>query len=293
MGGYSGPDAGLWPLFQKFVGDHADRIRGLIATRGTQTNEVRRAALLYPAVALAAEQAKAPIGLLEVGCSAGLLLDLDRYGYRYRFGQADQVSAGPAKAKVVLDCPLELEPGTIPPRLPRKLAIAAKIGLDADPIDVTDEESAAWLEACVWADQPERQRLLLSAIRARPKPGPELIAGDAIDDLPAAAARIDPGTPLVIMTSNVLAHLEADRRPAFVAALAELAAQRPLWWVSHDLYEAALEYVLPGRDDLRTVGDDKPFFGVLGLTSWTDGEPQARALATTNMHGRQLSWLES
>ena len=58
-------------MFRTFVLDRAEPIRHLIATHTTQTNEVRRAALLYPAVALAAKQVKGPIGLLEVGTSAG------------------------------------------------------------------------------------------------------------------------------------------------------------------------------------------------------------------------------
>src|ERR1044072_9322544 len=76
LGGPYGPDGGTWPSFRTFVLERAGRVRDLIATRITQTNEVRRAALLYPAVTMAATQAGKPVGLLEVGASAGLLLGL-------------------------------------------------------------------------------------------------------------------------------------------------------------------------------------------------------------------------
>ena len=46
LGGSYGPDGGTWPLFRSFVLDRADRVRVLIANHVTQTNEVRRAALL-------------------------------------------------------------------------------------------------------------------------------------------------------------------------------------------------------------------------------------------------------
>ncbi|RZS44244.1 hypothetical protein EV193_101119 [Herbihabitans rhizosphaerae] len=289
LAGSSGPDNGLWPTFRTFVLERAERIREIVATRHTQTNEVNRAALLYPAVAAAAKQAKAPVGLLEVGCSAGLLLDLDRYGYRYQTEDAGQVAAGPAKSAVGLHCALELAPGATMPALPKKLAVAAKVGLDRAPVDLDDEEEAAWLEACVWGDQPERLRLLLTAARAR-KSAPELVRGDAVDDLAGTAARIDDGVPLVVLTSNTLTYLSPERRADFVAALGKLAGDRPLWWVSHESYPAALEVVLPGRADL-TPDVGAPAFGVLGLTAWRDGEPVARALAKTNLHGRRMEWL--
>jgi hypothetical protein len=287
LGGTSGPDGRTWSLFRAFLLERADRVRELVATRTTQTNEVRRAAVLYPAVALAAAGGK--IGLLEVGCSGGLLLGLDRYGYRYQTEQADQLVVGPAKAAVVLHCALELGPGAALPKLPKKLAVAARVGLDRAPVDLADEDELAWLEACVWADQPERIRLLRAGAAAQRRDPPELVTGDAVTDLAAAADRVPAELPLVVLTSNVLGYLESDRRAEFLAALVELAARRPLWWVSHEGYEVALERVLPGRDDLRF--DGVTAHGVVGVTRWRDGEPEARALARTALHGQRLEWL--
>ena len=34
--------------------------------------------------------------------------------------------------------------------------IVARIGVDLDPLDVTDADDARWLRACLWPDQPER-----------------------------------------------------------------------------------------------------------------------------------------
>jgi hypothetical protein len=290
LGGSYGPDAGLWPLFRAFVLERADRVRELIATHVTQTNEVRRAALLYPAVTLAAKQAGKPVGLLEVGASAGLLLGMDTYAYRYQTQQAGQVAAGPARSAVGLHCALALAPGATLPPIPKKLVTAAKIGLDPRPVDLADEEQYAWLEACIWPDQPERLRLFGAAANAQRKAPPELVTGDAVDDLPAVADRIPADVPLVVLTSNVLWLFPQERRQAFVAALASLAANRPLWWVSQEGYTAGLDLVLPGRDDLRP-GEHEQTFGVLGLVHWTDGEPTATALAKTAWHGERMEWL--
>lgn len=290
LGGTYGPDAATWPLFRTFVLERADRVRKLIATHVTQTNEVRRAASLYPAVTLAAKQAGKPIGLLEVGTSGGLLLGMDTFGYRYQTEQAGQLVAGPARAAVGLHCALALAPGATLPPIPKKLAIAARIGMDARPVDLTDEEQYAWLEACIWPDQPERLRLFGAAAAAQRKSPPELVAGDAVDDLPAVAARIPADVPLIVLTSHVLWLFSDERRRAFVDALAALAATRPLWWVSQEGYRGGLQTVLPGRDDLVAAEGEKSF-GVLGLVRWVDGEPAATALAKTAPHGERMEWL--
>lgn len=290
MGGTYGLDGGTWPLFRSFVVERSEKIRALIAAHTTQVNEVRRAALLYPAVALAAKQAKAPVGLLEVGCAAGLLLDLDRYAYRYQTEQAGQIVAGPAKTALGLHCALEVAPGATLPAVPKKLAVATKVGLDRNPVDLADEDAAAWLEACIWADQPERQRLFSTAAAMQHKNPPELVEGDAVADLAEAASRIPADVPLVVITCNVLSYLPADARAAFVEALAALAKTRPLWWVSNEGYAAALTYVLPGRDELVTA-ESETALGVLGLATWVEGRPEAVALARTSPHGERLLWL--
>jgi hypothetical protein len=286
LGGFDGVDSETWPLFRSFLLERAEKARSLIATRYTQTNEVRRAALLYPAVARAAKEAGGKVSLLEVGCSAGLLLGLDRFGYRYQCDGGEQLTAGPAKAAVGLHCALDLAPGAVAPKLPKKLAVVARAGLDRAPVDVSDEDELAWLEACVWADQPDRIRLLRTAAAEQARHRPPLIAGDGVDDLASAAATLAPETPLVVLTSHVLAYFPADRRAAFVEALAALAASRPVWWVSEEFYGAALEGVLPGRSDL--VGNG---LATLGVVRWDDGKPEAHALARTAPHGQRMTWL--
>jgi hypothetical protein len=284
LGGFDGVDSETWPLFRSFLLERADRARELIASRYTQTNEVRRAALVYPAVARAAREAGGKVSLLEVGCSAGLLLGLDRFGYRYQCDGGEQLAAGPAKAAVGLHCALDLATGAVAPKLPKKLSLTARAGLDREPVDLSDEDELAWLEACVWADQPDRIRLLRTAAAEQAKHRPTLITGDGVDDLAAAAATSE--GPLVVLTSHTLAYFPAERRAEFLAQLGSLAASRPLWWVSEEFYGAGLDQVLPGRTDLTGDGP-----ATLGFVRWEDGKAEAHALARTAPHGQRMTWL--
>jgi hypothetical protein len=288
VGGANGVDGQVWRTFREFVMDRADRMRELVATRHTQTNEVMRTALVYPALTMAAREAGGPIGLLEVGCSAGLLLGADTYGYRYQLGEADQINAGPVRSPLVLSTDLELADGVRKPKIPKKLNVSAKVGLDRAPVDVGDDDELAWLEACIWADQPERlRRFGLAANMLRRKP-PELVAGDAIDDLAAAAGRVPEHLPLVALTSHVLAYLNEQRRADFVAALEELAARRPVWWVTQEAHGAGVGLVT-GADPAPPA--DGPLICSLGLVRFTGGRADGELLAHTTGHGDRMKWL--
>lgn len=288
LGGFDGVDGSTWPLFREFVLERADKVRAIVGERRIETNEVGRAAALYPAAAIAAKQAGGKVALLEVGCGGGLLLGLDKFGYRYQCDGGEQLLAGSPKAAVGLHCALDLATDATVPKLPKKLTAGAKVGLDQAPIDVSDEDELAWLEACVWADQLDRIRLLRTAATAQLKDRPELVAGDAVDDLAAAAARTG-DLPLVVLTSRMLAHVAEERRTEFIEGLAKLAADRPMWWVSDEPYEVALAHVLPGRSELDFAGGTG--LCTLGVVSWHAGVAEAKALAQTSRHGNRMTWL--
>ena len=110
------------------------------------------------------------------------------------------------------------------------------MGLDHDPVDLEDEDEYAWLEACVWPDQPDRLRQLGAAATVRRKKPPVLVKGDPVDDLAGAADRIPAELPVVVLTSDALRPFAAERVTAFRGALAELAAARPMFWVSLEAY---------------------------------------------------------
>ena len=72
--------------FKDFCMTHRDELLELIATGSTQTNEVGRCTALLPALShiAAGYDRGQPLGLLDLGTSAGLNLLFDRYAYTYR-----------------------------------------------------------------------------------------------------------------------------------------------------------------------------------------------------------------
>src|SRR5215467_11733767 len=66
-----------------------DEVAAIAARRKPRTGETGRCAVLYPAIAEAARRAGAtPVGLIDVGCSAGFNLSVDRAGIAYSNGQS-------------------------------------------------------------------------------------------------------------------------------------------------------------------------------------------------------------
>ena len=114
------------------------------------------------------------------GCSAGLNLFVDAYGYDYghRRARAPRALAGAA----LRAAGRRSRPSSCP-------AIASRIGLDLSPIDVRDDDAVAWLLACLWPDDLERFDRLTAAIAPRRSRRDELtiVRGDMVDDLADAA----------------------------------------------------------------------------------------------------------
>lgn len=284
LGGSYGPDSGLWRLWRTFALERADRVRAFVTTRHVpHGNEVGRAALFYPAVAYAARQAGgSAVGLLEVGTCAALLLGVDLYSYRYQSELSGQVAAGPGRAALGLHCALRLAPGQKGPTIPKRLQVAARVGLDHDPVDLEDEDEYAWLEACVWPDQPDRLRQLGAAATVRRKKPPILVKGDPVADLAGAAERIPAELPVVVLTSDALRRFSAERVTAFRGALAELAAARAVFWVSLEAYSAGLLADHPELDSGQAI---------LACTRWIEGKELTTPLAQTSWHGERMNWL--
>ncbi|HEY5229558.1 MAG TPA: DUF2332 domain-containing protein [Galbitalea sp.] len=232
--------------------------------RATQTNEPRRCALLLPLLA----QIDSPIALIEVGASAGLCLYPDRYSYSYDGRRIDPVD-GPSS--VLLECATTGSP-PIPDVVPQ---IAWRVGIDLNPLDLTDPDDTTWLETLVWPEQHDRRvriRAAMELVRADP---PRIVQGDAVDGLPALVAEAPKDAHLVIVSSAAIVYLMPEPRARFIEYVRSLDAT----WISNEgpgivpVAAAAL-----GNRVAPAVGEF-----LLALNE----VPQA----FTGGHGQRLDWL--
>ncbi len=262
-------------LFRDVCLAHRPAVSRILATRHTQTNEPGRAALLAAGLAAAAGRLGEPVGLLDAGCSAGLNLLIDRYRLDYgpgrpgpgRLARADQLRAARRPA---------------PARLP---VIAARLGLDRAPVDVTQADDARWLLACVWPDTGRLARTAAAIELARRHP-PPVRSGDMVTGLDAALGTFDPGLPVVVVTTSACWYLSVEQRHEFLAVLARRARGQRLAWLSVDT---------AGVVDLGPVPPAPAGTGaatsVMGLVTFESGSPAGRALAWCHAHGAWLDWI--
>jgi hypothetical protein len=228
-----------FPEFARFCLEREDELRTIVATHSTQTNEVGRCALFVPALGLIGGEV-GPIGLVDVGTSAGLNLRLDGYRYEYDTGAV----VGP-DSPVVVPCGLR---GEVP--LPTELpTIGSRVGVDRSPIDLRDADQVRWLMACVWPDQRDRFERLAAAIELTGAHPPEVLTGDAVALLDRAISGVAPGGHPTVMTSWVMNYLPLDRRTAFVDELDRIGAGRDVSWLM--LESPGLCRGLPFPDDVR------------------------------------------
>lgn len=254
------------PAFRAFGLEHAVEIERLLETRLVQTAHVARCSLLLPAFQLVARRSgQKPLALVEIGASAGLNLLWDRYGYHYEGHPA----RGNRRSSLQLECELR---GAYVPRLPVRMpAVAMRVGLDLNPIDVRDDDATLWLRALIWPDERGGAEKLAAALQLARHDLPELIAGDALQTLPGVLARAPDEALLCLYHTHTINQFPGEARHRFAAMIERHGLQRDLCLIS-----------------IEMLGDEHPR---LDLTTYRDGVRTDELLAWCDAHGTWLQWL--
>lgn len=256
------PPEGAAAELAAFCADHRDALVSILRSRLVQTNAPRRGVAVRLAMAEIARRVEVPVMFLEVGASAGIQLRFDRWAV-----ETGGRRFGPAEAPLTLVTEWR---GAAPvPDLDAIPPVRERLGVDLHPVDATDPDERLWLKALVWPEHRDRFAELSAALDAVAADPPPILAGDAIELLPALdGERLPADIPLVVFHSMVRMHVPRDRRPAFDAAIAGLGERRPLFVIALEVYERERRWPL--------------------LTLTEPGGP-ARDLAAAEGHGR---WLE-
>ncbi|MCW6003326.1 DUF2332 domain-containing protein [Micromonospora sp. CPCC 205371] len=255
-----------------------DSVLAIAGRRQVRADETGRYAVLYPAIAEAARRVGAnAVGLIDVGCSAGFNLNVDRVGITYSNGQSLGDPSSPVRltASIVGDRPIPTR--TMP-------EVVTRVGVDLDPVDVTDPDDARWLRACLWPDQPERAARLEAEMALAATAPPQLVRGDAVEVMPDALARVPADVLPVVTTTWALSRFPLESRLRFLHRLDEASAGRAVAWVSVE--GVGVAPTIPTLGDRRASGHS-----IIGLAVFDGSALRAEAIGRCWSRGRLLAWL--
>jgi len=255
-----------FPHFKAFVDEHRAALAPLIASKVTNTNEVGRSGFLHAAFRVIAAQAGEPLHLVEIGPSAGLNQRWDRYGVRYR-GATEVFTVGPHDAPLVLD--VELRGGGVPP-LGATPKVTSRVGLELNPVDLSDADQCDWLRALVWPDQVARFGQLEKALAISRETKPNIRSGDALALLPDVLRELPENETVCVYHTFVTYQFSEEMRQALDDTLVAVSLRRPVWRLS---IEATLSGEVP-----------------MLLYAYRDGARDKGTLANCSGHGTWLEW---
>ncbi|MDN5857796.1 MAG: DUF2332 domain-containing protein [Pseudonocardia sp.] len=286
-------DGGFRSELVEFARAERSALAELCATHRYQMNEVARCADVLPVLGAITEHDQRPLALVDLGTGAGLGLRLDRYHYTYRVPGGAGLTVGDPDSTVQLSC--EVRPGPVPP-VPRRIPLVAeRVGVDVEPLDLTDRRTLAWLAACVPPEAGAVTRFAAASAMAIAEPA-RSVRGDLLDVLPDVVGQIPHDHLVCLVDTYVHVFLPPADLQRFHALVDTLGRQRDLEWVSVD------PLVPLGPDASRTVqGLDVPpewvqdnrdggVFGVIGRVSVRGGRRTGTLLGRAHPGAAWLQW---
>lgn len=218
-----------------------------------QTNEVARSAALIAAARFLSDLCPLPLRLLELGASAGLNLNFDRY----------HLGATPEGVALTPDWS-----GTVPQG---RFRVDSRRGVDLNPLD--PDRDALRLMAYCWADQTARLSRLRGALDIARADPPPVDRGDAGDWLDVQLQDPVPGVLTMVFHTVAAQYFPAATAAACADALARAAAQAGP--------QAPLAHV-----EMEADGGDG---AALRLAFW-NGSERRWSLGRADFHGRWIRW---
>ena len=258
------PSDAAWVTIERAIRERSDVLKAVLDLP-PQTNEVARSGALWPALALVAERTGLPLALMEVGASAGLNLNCDRFAYDLG-GRA----CGDATSPVLLVPEWRGDAFALPDP-----SIASRAGCDLRPYDLTNEAERRRLTAYTWPDQPDRMARQRAAIAIAMARVPPVERADAVAWLERMLAAPAPGACRTVCTTIAWQYLPEPSRAAGEAIIAA-AGERAV-------SDGPVAFV-------RVEADGAEPGAAITLDLWTAAGHARRALGRADFHGRWVDW---
>ncbi len=146
----------LWEFAHSYLDSDFDHVEAFIQS-DPQTNETRRAIALLPGFQAISGRFKKPLHLLELGASAGLNQNWDKFSYSG--GDWDVLASPDRGVSIKTDWDAPGPDADLP------IVVSSRGGCDLNPIDLGKGDNQNRLKSYCWADQPERLARLDAAMK--------------------------------------------------------------------------------------------------------------------------------
>ncbi|HKU66794.1 MAG TPA: DUF2332 domain-containing protein [Candidatus Baltobacteraceae bacterium] len=230
--------------------------------RPVQTNEVARALPVLGAMLALVFATQLPLRVFEIGSSAGLILNFDRYRYAGEgWTWGDPASPVLLRNRTAWGAPAY-------PDAP--LRVIERRGCDLHPLHASDDDDTDTLLCFVWPDQRERFERLRAAIEVARAHPPDIASGDGIAWARSTALPQERAATVVmhtVITEHMTAGVRASLRDAIDALAAQATPSAPFAWIRME----------PGESGYDTL-----------LTQWP-AEVQT-VIARSDGHAQNLRW---
>ncbi len=201
--------------------------------RTPQTNETGRTAILLIGFSEIARRLGLPLRLREMGASAGLNLNFDRFHYAIETDDGPLGWGDPASSLSIA-----AQWKGRPPQLVDTIEVSDRRGCDLFPVNLHHGEERLALQAWVWGDMAERRARLMAALEIADAVPPVLDKADAVDWVGVQIMQRPAGQTTVLYHSIVWPYLDASQHAAIEAYFAQAGAtvtpDAPLVWLRMD-----------------------------------------------------------
>ena len=255
-------------LFKSFCLDHENEIRKTISTKTVQTNVINRCSYLMPIFSKIISENNKPATIIDIGTSAGLTLNFDKYEYWYNGQKVFGESNVPVKSRII---------GSHVPAIYPISQPIQKTGIDQTIIDPFDKDEILWLKSLVWPDQLDRFAAMDEALKLTELKNIRFIQAETVPDFELEINKADQSHTLIIYATHVLYQFTHARKNEFYAMLEKIGQKR-------DYYFLSVEGIKPLQEKYHSKET------VIELTSYRNKQKTVSFLAETNGHGNWIKW---
>ena len=255
-------------LVKAFCKRREREILETLRSRMVQTNSINRSAYLMPILSSSFQQGDS-VTLIDIGTSSGLTLNFDKYEYWYNGIHHVGDSTVKINSKIL--------EGGLPP-FDTGIRIVRKIGLDQNPLDVTDRDNALWLKALIWPDMTERFARIEAAIDLANHSNLKLKKAQSPEDFREILDEVPNHENLFVYHTHVLYQFTKPERTAFREMLERVGQNRDFVYVA-----------VEGSQ----VFDNKAYSTgrvLIEKTVYRNGKGASRIIGETNGHATWIRW---